>query len=450
MTDKNNTTNHKLTYIKDLTETKNFCVLPFVNLNTNANGKLKLCCNIQIDRHVTWGEEDNYTEFNLGHDDINDIWNSRYLADVRYKMLKDQGVTDCEICRSSEEKTQFSPRIGQNQKLVDTLEHDLEFLDEVYDNITKFRTRDHLGNKPYSYELRLGNQCNLKCNSCWSVSSSQIYLERKDMVDDPKLPAFLKHGYQSEINQVENDDKRWYETDVFFENFKQSASTLKRLYTTGGEPTLIKSNYKILEILEEAHNLDCKIEFTTNMTTFNPEFYGRLEKFSTVESQVSIDGIGDHSEYIRYPTDWNAVDRNFSRLLELSRQKSKWNIVVYTVYQALNYNHVHEIWQYLCKKSQEFQVRISWWPIPLGFPDYLSLSTVPLEARTNYLNFLNSTDHYEDHEYFTVSKSAKNVVNSSLLNTPHNIALSERFNQWKNYYDSYRGMDSTKLINWIK
>jgi MoaA/NifB/PqqE/SkfB family radical SAM enzyme len=445
----NTTHDEKIQYIKDLIATENFCILPFINLNTNTNGQLKLCCNIHTERHITWGESDDYKQFNFGIDSIDDIWNGAYLTDVRYRMMKDDGVEDCVGCKSSEKNTGFSPRTGQNQKWMIKMANDGNFLNDIYHNIKNFRSRGHLGNKPYSYELRLGNQCNLKCNSCWSVSSSQVYDERKAQLAKNEVPVFLRKSYEYEINQVETHDGKWFETAEFFDNFDRSAATLKRFYTTGGEPTLIKSNYKILEKLVEAENFGCKVEFTTNMTTYNPEFYNRLEKFDQVEAQVSIDGIGEYAEHIRYPTDWATVDKNFSKLLGVAKTKNHWNIVVYTVYQALNYDHIDKIWEYLAAKSREYDVAIDWWPIPLDFPKHLSLAVVPQEARTAADVRLDFYKYSNENKKFVISHGARGVVKGSLRNTEFDPVKHEQFKTWLAFNDRSRGLDSSNITEWL-
>jgi organic radical activating enzyme len=452
MTNKIDYTTHdeKLEYIKNLIASENFCILPFINLNTNTNGQLKLCCNIHTERHITYGEDDNYKEFNFGTDDINNIWNSNYLLRVRERMIANETVDDCTGCHDSESKTGFSPRIGQNQKWIIRMANDGNFLNDIYNNIKNFMNKGHLGNKPYSYELRLGNQCNLKCNSCWSVSSNQVYDERKSQLDRKIVPVFLQKSYEYEVNEVEKHKDDWFETDQFFENFNQSAKDLKRFYTTGGEPTLIKTNYRILEKLVEVENFDCDIEFTTNMTTYNPEFYNRLELFNKVEAQVSIDGIGEHCEYIRYPSDWSTIDKNFSRLLSTARDKSHWKIVVYTVYQALNYDHLEKIWKYLSDKSREYDVHIAWWPIPLDFPKHLSLSVVPVSDRVRVADSLNIAEINNIHSKFMVSHSAMGVVQGTLRNTEFDAVKHEQFEIWRQFNDNSRNLNSDALVSWIK
>lgn len=445
----NTTHEEKIEYIKNLMETENFCILPFVNLNTNTNGKVKLCCNIHFDRHVSYGEPDNYVEFNMGEHSIDDIWNSAYMNSIRWDMLKDDTVDDCKGCKQNEERTGFSPRIGQNQKWIVTLANDYSLLSDVYHNIKEFRNKSHVGNKPYSYELRLGNQCNLKCNSCWTMSSNQIQHEQKEWLEQGIVPEEFQEKFEHEVAMAEREISNWYETEQFFKNFEKSVHTLQRLYTTGGEPTLIKSNYRILEKLIQAGNTSCRIEFTTNMTTYNNEFYNRLTEFDNVEAQVSIDAIGKHAEYIRYPCIWMNVHKNFDRLLRTAAEKENWTIIVYTVYQALNYDHLTELWKYLHEMAKIHKVKIHWWPIPLDYPAFLGLSVVPKEKRNKLVNYYDYARQELRNKYLSIPDPAFEVVRGSLEKTEFNKGEQERFDIWYEFNNRARNIqDPLAISHW--
>jgi hypothetical protein len=57
------------------------CLLPWLNIHTNTDGKIKLCCNIHLDHFVNKRENSmsTFTYFNFGHDDIDLIWNGKYM-----------------------------------------------------------------------------------------------------------------------------------------------------------------------------------------------------------------------------------------------------------------------------------------------------------------------------------------------------------------------------------
>ena len=130
-----------------------YCVYPFINVHTNTDGRCKLCCHVYSEDYIQVDGKDAV----LGKTDWNNIWNSQYMLDVRAKMLAGMQVKECKRCIEHEGKGLQSSRQWANENYRAPMLH----------------------SNPTHLELRLGNKCNLKCNSCWSVSSDQIYKERK-------------------------------------------------------------------------------------------------------------------------------------------------------------------------------------------------------------------------------------------------------------------------------
>jgi hypothetical protein len=88
----------------------NFCVVPFVQLNTRGKGDARVCCSITgIDRgipkelNIDELTSENYTAntsvYNLQNDSIADLWNSEFMKNFRMKMLNGEHIPACErIC----------------------------------------------------------------------------------------------------------------------------------------------------------------------------------------------------------------------------------------------------------------------------------------------------------------------------------------------------------------
>lgn len=426
---------------------KKFCVLPWLNLNTNPNGAVKLCCSIAMDYFVANTKEDR--PFNLGYDDIEEIWNGPHMDNVRRLHRQNNGSDDCLDCYRMEKLSGHSPRKGQNKMWVIRKENDKELSDHLnhiahYNEVEK-KFVSVLDQLPVSLELRLGNQCNLKCITCWGMSSSLIQDERKEILKSGILKEqkldWLQSKWQDDYDLVEKSEiTEWYETDMFYKNFRRMAPKLRRLYTTGGEPTLIKANYKMFEELIAAGNKDCKIEFTTNMTTWNPKFYDALSNFDNVEIQMSIDGIGGVAEYIRYGTKWDIVRENIKKVFELASTKPNWRILCYTVLQALNYQYVTEIWDLLAKEAEHYNKRVEWWPITLSYPLYLGLAAIPNEERMKSIPRIREKARQHDSglKMFTINKDTLNALENSIINIPYNETYSNQFKSYKKFLDGHR------------
>lgn len=426
-----------------------FCVLPWINLNTNPNGDLKLCCSISLDHFVNTMEGPNSKILNLGYDDIGAIWNGPYLDNVRNLHRQNNGSPECYECFKMEKVTGHSPRKGQNVVWVNRKKEDKE-LSDYFTKVSSENLYSFADQLPVSLELRLGNQCNLKCVSCWGMSSSLIQEERKSILGSGILKEnkleWLHERWEDEVKNVDQADvKEWYETETFYNNFKMMAPKLRRLYTTGGEPTLIKANYRMLEELIAADNTSCRVEFTSNMAAWNPKFYEALSKFDNVEIQMSIDGIGSLAEYVRYGSEWSKVKENVNRVVAMAATKPNWRVVCYTVLQAMNYQHMTNIWQFLGEVCRDNRKRIFWWPITLTHPPHLSLAAVPLEERQTAIPKIKEEFRkYTGEESsvttttFQVGTDALKALTDSILNTNFDESLNKRFTTYKNFLDMYR------------
>jgi sulfatase maturation enzyme AslB (radical SAM superfamily) len=423
---------------------KKFCTLPWLNLNTNPNGNIKLCCNIQMD-HFVAGDGG---AFNLGYHHIDDIWNSMYMDNVRRLHRQNNGSNECIECYKIERISGHSPRMGQNVMWINKKDQDTD-LSDFLAKVSEEELYAHLDQLPVSLELRLGNQCNLKCITCWGMSSSLIQTERLDIINKGILKEYnlgwLDSKWREETAVVEQTKvTEWYETDIFYENFRKMAPRLKRLYTTGGEPTVIKANYRMLEMLLEAGNKTCSIEFTSNMTTWNQKFYDALSQFENVEIQMSIDGVDDVAEYIRYPTNFKVVRENMHKAAEMASKNPGWRIKSYTVLQALNYKHLVPVWELINELATTYDKHIDWWPITLASPPYLSLSTVPLEERLAYLpTVLEEAKRFEDvSKPFCLSEGTIGAYTDSVRNTAYDEFLNQQFKQYVTFLDDYRAKDA--------
>lgn len=352
-----------------------FCLYPFVNLNSNTEGSVKLCCSINENLHV---KDSNNSELNFGTHSVEEIWNSEYMQDVRNKMLNGERPDACNVCWRLEDMGIQSSRQSAWTEFKHT-KYDMNLIKTVNPPL------------PSSLELRLGNFCNLRCNSCWSLSSDRIRDERHKIVDKNKnLDPWLKNEWTSEISLADNQNWLWWESDEFLETTKKLAPTLRRLYLTGGEPTLIKKNIEIMQYILDSGNTSCYIALTTNMTNYNEEFFDVMSQFDHGELQISIDDVFDRNQYIRYPTNWKHVEDNIVKLYY--KFPKSWIIKHYTVFQVYNYDSIPNIidWIRLHRSYHEHEKEriYIWSPIILENPKYLDARILPKWNRNDAINEL--------------------------------------------------------------
>ena len=212
-----------------------------MNLNSNTEGSVKLCCSINENIHATgYGEE-----LNFGKHTIEEIWYSDYMKEVRRQMLKGERPDACKVCWQLEDAGIQSSRQSAFAELRDL----------------GIRPSNYQIDKPplpQSLELRLGNFCNLRCNSCWSLSSDRIANELyKILSSDKGMPYWLRKEWEDEQKLTATADWNWWMDPKFDDTIRKLAPGLRRLYLTGGEPTLIKRNIEIMQMILDAGNRVC-------------------------------------------------------------------------------------------------------------------------------------------------------------------------------------------------
>ena len=169
--------------------------------------------------------------------------------------------------------------------------------------IEKFGIKRNLSG-PQRIDLLFDRSCNLACRTCGPGSSTfwQKHLQEHNI-------EFAK--FNNDSNNFEQIHKTLKSLDL---------SNLEMVQFCGGE-TLLGNSYwqaanTIAELVPDAKS---KIElgFQTNGTqSVDEKHYETIEKFKLIKFMISIDGINDRFNYLRWPADWNQVVDNILSLRE--------------------------------------------------------------------------------------------------------------------------------------
>jgi len=273
----------------------NFCVMPFIHAFVTPN-IISPCCAYTGD---------------LRFNSKSQYWTSEQVKKIQQNMLQNVRDNGCQICWKKEDRGYSSLRQHSN---------------EIYKNhIEQIRGNQTL-QQPFYLDLRLGNLCNLKCRMCISEWSSQIASEiienpNEDWIDTPEQKI------------LELDDSTW-------QLLEQWIPHVRRVFMTGGEPTIIKRNLEYIEkIIESGRSKEVELIFTTNATNINSKFVEVGKQFKSVSYNVSIDAVGELAKYIRYPSDWRTIENNLNNI----GQGVSFN----TTIQWLNMTRLNEIFDYI-------------------------------------------------------------------------------------------------------
>ena len=250
-------------------QSRNFCSVPWNHFKIYTNGSVHTCVN----GHEVLG--------NIHDQPIQDILNNPALVDIRRELAQDLRSSNCTLC----------------QKLENTEDYSYKFLRDLYNPMFVKSTADYDNNHDFvlnGVDLHWGSTCNLKCITCQAESSSAIAQELGQPIQN--VSGLAAEGA----------------IDFMVKN----QHTLKEIYLSGGEPTLIKHNLNLLRRLR--HDLDFVIRINTNMTFAddNP-IIAELKKFPKVLVTISADALTNRFDYIRRGADWSVFMHNLEQLKKL-------------------------------------------------------------------------------------------------------------------------------------
>ena len=393
---------------------KTFCVMPWINISADSDGSIKPCC-ISTES-IT---KENGEKFNLGYDKIEDIINSPPYVAIRDKMLSGETVEGCSRCYQSEELgDESSKRQMYNDRWLNN-------------TITKEKIAQGsiIDTRILDIDLRFGNLCNLACKSCNSSYSSQL---AKELVElrETELKTFYTYIDTSTIND-------WYQTAMFEDNINTQIDNLLQMYITGGEPTIIKKNYDILDrLVSSGHSKHMRLVINSNMTNLNQKFYSLIKEFENVTFYASIDGLGSLQEYIRYPSNWEQIDKNFKYLLD---NFDNITLKPSPVIQITNLNKLVELFEYFENFNRMAGTeKVSILPINLQVPNHLDCINLPLsykkECWYKIEEWMNKNTKFQNPSFFKKMQVIKTKCFTDVDYT-NNLA---RFFQMNDIFDKSR------------
>lgn len=320
--------------ITDLTGSSSFCVLPWIHLATRPNGDMRICCVANAsgadtgDYEVGLVKMEDGEPANFGKDLPTEAFNNDYMKSVRKTMLAGEVPASCTKCFKEEQEGIASKRIWETGTW---------HLQEQIDIQELIRETEEDGSVPYKLQyldLRLGNTCNLKCIMCSKHDSSLWVPEHKKV-----YPLFQSTLIRKQLDsRTEKFDNHWHENPQFWDQIYDQIPNIKQLYFAGGEPLLIKEHKVFLqEIIKRGYADKISLRYNTNGVLVSDEIIEIWEQFKKVKVGISIDGLDQRVGYIRYPTDFAAVEKNLWRL-EQTSSKIQTNIAL--AVQILNIKHI--------------------------------------------------------------------------------------------------------------
>jgi MoaA/NifB/PqqE/SkfB family radical SAM enzyme len=379
--------------VAKLSGSNTFCVLPWIHFATRPNGDMRLCCNSNssgagTDHEIGLVKNETGRPANFGRETPMSAWNNDFMRSVRTTMLEGNIPASCSKCFDEESKNVVSKRMWETGSWIrDGI--DIEELIKQTDNGVVPEQLLYL-------DLRLGHTCNLKCIMCSPHDSSKWVEDYKKV-----FKLFKNETIKEEIKWDQNTfNNRWHENPDFWKEMYAQVPNLKQVYFAGGEPLMIKEHRLFLEeIIRQGYADKILIRYNTNGLLLDDSIIALWKQFKLVKVGFSIDAVGDKNHYIRFPSDWNIIEKN---LHILDNTPDNIEVSIATAIQILNIKNLPELakWK-INQKFKKINLENIFENIEAGggifnmhllyIPTFLSIKCLPLadkiEIRKQFADF---------------------------------------------------------------
>lgn len=282
--------NEKYTF-KTKNNADSFCILPWVHTFVSTTGDYRLCC-------VSKLKNDSHYKQKILNTTLQEWWNSEEMKSVRRQMLAGERPSQCSTCWDKEDRgLNVSKRLSENKWWGKRLD---------FSDVKKNTHSDgYWDGDIQSFDLRLGNTCNLKCVMCYPNSSSK-WLEDKSILNE------YENTYW-DPNSLNN--LKWPEKDELWNYLNENKHNIRSLHFAGGEPLLHKKHSKVLEdLVKSGYAENIRLKYNTNITVLPDSIVHFWNHFHSVHVTASLDGPEQINNWVRFPSKWQSLMQVLCRL----------------------------------------------------------------------------------------------------------------------------------------
>jgi len=327
-----------------LTESKSFCMLPWVHLHAYPDGRAYPCC-FAADQHPVG---------DLNKESLEDVYNGKKMKQMRLNMLSDKPCVECTKCYDQEKSGFFSLRISSNKHFG----HNIGLTNRTQkDGSTDFIIK--------YWDIRFSNLCNFACRSCGTWFSSNWYEDHIKITGSPP-----PHAKIMRVGRSNNDI--WQQMLPQFDYVEQ-------FYFAGGEPLIMEEHYRILKELDRRKMYHVRLIYNTNFSRLKFKDLDVLElwnKFDSVSVGASLDAEGPRGELMRKGTVWKDIVANRKRMMEVSPRTDFYISATVGLINCLHVVDFHRNWadQGLIK-PMDFNYNL------LQYPVWQRMDMLPIEFK---------------------------------------------------------------------
>ena len=382
-----------------LTQSQNFCMLPWVHIHGWSDGNAYPCCMSDPDEPIG----------NLRDNTLEEVWNNKAYRTMRLNMLNDKPSKECVKCYEKERNGFYSLRNESNRNFA----YSIKDMSTTPDGSSP--------PNPIYWDVRFTNLCNFRCRMCGPAFSSNWVNEYNSMYGPSDIEKISYARGNKQLN--------WEMIEPYIDN-------LHKIYWAGGEPLMMEEHWRIMDELIKRDKLDVSLVYNTNFSEV--KYKGRSvfdmwKLFDDVSIGASLDGMGDRAEYIRKGTVWDTILKNRYDMLDVCPDVDFFPSATLQVLNAYHLPDFHNDWVARGLIGvYDFHVNI------LQGPDYYRLTILPdymkNEVKSLYEEHISSIAEADD------IKRATNGFESAInfMYSEDRTDLIPKFRQEITKYDQFR------------
>ena len=342
--------------MKKLEDYEWICPEPFASVNTTAAGHFRPCC-------VITGYEKEYPH-TIENSSYSEFYRSEFMEKFKEAIKnndRDFLSPYCKVCIQQENSGNRSARQLYLSRLNGVHKDYKSKVEEII----------HTNKEPdffYSIELDAlgGNYCNLSCNMCRDKTSSALRLEKIKLKEEISQPIRIVNGKISPLIKATQSEK-------FANELPSIVNRAREIKFVGGEPLLTKEIYDVMSMCE--NKKDTTLRIITNGTQDPLKFISHAIGFKKVSVNISIEGIKEVNDYIRYPSVWKDIMRTYTLM-----KAAKFEVTLVTTISALNIGRLHELSSLFKPKEYVYGSYVG--------NNFYSVNSIPNDIKKIYLDRL--------------------------------------------------------------
>lgn len=403
-----------------------FCPLLFNHIYCDSAGVWKPCCRAVIPSSIEswWGlRTETHTPFQY--------FRANQMDQLRKEMISgnlDKVRQICALCLNWETKGWVSSR-QRSLAYVAAIRGTTAFA--LFQSVRDFEMTGMF--KPHGRNIELsavifGNYCNLKCYMCHPQNSSSRITELNN-IDRQQGTHWLEALHKMDsVRFQELTEPRFAE---FVNDISREIDNVDAITIFGGEPLVMPKHYAFLDsLISTGQTHKVKLKYVTNLAKLsdgNRAFLEYARRFREVIVNISVCGIGDKNEYIRYGSNWKQFLTNLDCVLKAPQIKVQ--SIGYTT-SILNVFDVLDTLKYF---RNRFGLNVGFGNIVVS-PKFLCAQHLPDQLKQILV---------ESYQKSVYSHRLHRII--GVLKEPRDEGQFRMFIKYMRALDRHRGTDFTKI-----